>query len=140
MRTLAPFFKINFTQPDIQSNLLSNIWNEFDRPASFLPAVDSVETETSYLLSFDLPGVKKEDLQIEIKDKYLIVSGERKSEHTEKSYAHGRFEKAYGQFKRQFILPETVSDDIQAKYDNGVLELTLTKIPETSRTRKIEIQ
>ncbi len=140
MRTLAPFFKINFAQPNIQSNLLSNIWNEFERPASFLPAVDSVETETSYLLSFDLPGVKKDDLEIEIKDKYLIVSGERKDEHSDKNKANGIFERSYGQFKRQFLLPETVSDDIHAKYENGVLELTLTKIPETTRTKKIEIQ
>ena len=136
MRTLAPFFKINFAERNIQPN----IWSEFNQPASFLPDVDTIETDTSYLLSFDLPGLKKEDLQIEIKDKYLIVSGERKIEHSEKTHAHGRFERSYGHFKRQFLLPDTVSDDIQAKYENGVLELTLTKVPETSRTRKIEIQ
>ena len=136
MRTLAPFFKINFAQPGVNSN----IWSEFNQPTSFLPAVDSIENETSYVLSFDLPGVRKEDLNIEIKDKYLIVSGERKIEHTEKTHAYGRFERSYGPFKRQFLLPDTVSDDIQAKYQNGVLELTLTKVPETLRTRKIEIQ
>lgn len=136
MRALAPFFKINFADHNIEPSL----WSEFDRLATFSPAVDTIETDTSYLLSFDLPGLKKEDLQIEVKDKYLIVSGERKTEYSEKTHAQGRFERSYGQFKRQFLLPETVSDDIQAKFENGVLELTLTKIPEASRTRKIEIQ
>lgn len=90
----------------------------------YIPMCDCDETDTNYLISFDLPGVKKEDVKIDLKDNQLTVSGERKGE-TKSKKARERF---YGSFYRSFTLPSKVeADDVEAKFENGVLQISIPK-------------
>ncbi|MDR3608807.1 MAG: Hsp20/alpha crystallin family protein [Oligoflexia bacterium] len=92
--------------------------------AEFEPACDIEETDTQFLLNFDLPGVKKEDVKIDLNNNQLTVSGERKGD-VEKRGTHERY---YGAFYRSFTLPTNVeTDKVQASYDNGVLQIALPK-------------
>lgn len=108
---------------------------------SFAPATEITESEDQYLMSFDVPGMKKEDIKIEVDSNMLIVSGERKREiSSDKKDKVQRFEKSYGYFKRSFTLPQGIDHNaIQANYENGVLELALPKTAE-AKPRRIEIK
>lgn len=95
---------------------------------SFIPKVDIIENDTAFELHVEAPGMNKEDFNIEIKDNYLTVSGERKftAEKTENDF-HS-IETKFGTFSRSFALPENIEGDkINAKYVNGILELTIPK-------------
>jgi len=106
---------------------------------TFSPACDVEETEANYLLSFDLPGVAKENIKIELNDRDLVVSGEKKEERNEESKNRRFVERSYGSFYRMFTLPSAVgADKIQANFDNGVLKIAIPKI-ETSKTNRIPI-
>lgn len=96
--------------------------------SSFVPKVDIIENEASFELHVEVPGMNKEDFNIEVKDNYLTVSGERKfrSEKNEKDFQS--IETRYGSFSRSFALPDNIQGDkINAKYVNGILELTIPK-------------
>lgn len=107
----------------------------------FDPAVEIAESDDQYLVSFDIPGMKKEDIKIEIDQNMLVISGERKREtNADKKNKLQRFEKSYGYFKRIFTLPQGVDcKNVEAHYENGVLDLTLPKTAE-AKPRQIEIQ
>jgi HSP20 family protein len=103
------------------------------------PAVDLVEREDSLVLKADLPGMSEEDVQIEVRDSVLTISGERKSEHDEKENGYYRVERSYGRFSRSLQLPHGVdAAGIGASFDQGVLEVTIPK-PEERKPRRIEI-
>lgn len=96
---------------------------------SFLPACDVHENKDYYFFSFDVPGVKKEDIQVELKDNTLHISGEKRNEYEKETKNKGFYEKFYGKFHRSFDLPVTVSDKgIEAHFKNGVLELLIPKV------------
>lgn len=105
----------------------------------WIPAMDVVETEGGYVLRADLPGMSESDVKVELDDNVLTISGERKSEHEQRSQGYYRVERASGSFSRSLTLPEGVdADDIQASFDNGVLEVQIPK-PEQSKPRKVQI-
>ncbi len=94
------------------------------------PAVDIAESEEHYTLEFDLPGLKREDIAINLKEGVLTVSGERKTEKQEEnSNNHYRYhERVTGAFSRSFRLPEFVDGgNISARYEQGVLTLEIPK-------------
>ncbi len=94
----------------------------------FVPKVDIIENEKSYELQVAAPGLTKEDFNIELKDNLLTVSGERKFTDEKKEKNYHTVETQYGSFSRSFSLPENVdSEKINAKYNNGILELTIPK-------------
>lgn len=105
------------------------------------PPVDVEENEYAYLLSFDLPGVKKEDIKIDLNDRRLTVSGVRLKANrgTDEANRLHQYERFHGEFQRSFVLPETVAlDKIEANYSEGILELVVPKSEET-RPRSISI-
>ena len=103
------------------------------------PAVDLVEREDSLVLKADLPGLTEQDVQIEVRDGILAISGERKAEHEDKHNGYVRVERSFGRFSRSLQLPQGVDPDgIAASFDNGVLEVTIPK-PEQRKARRIEI-
>jgi len=122
-------------------------WLDFDRlfddlsaRTVFSPATEIVESADHILLSMDLPGMKKEDIHIDIEGDTLTVSGERKREQREERANYQRYERAYGTFKRSFTLPTIVDvDKVEARYENGVLELQLPKA-EAAKPRRITVQ
>jgi HSP20 family protein len=106
---------------------------------SWIPAMDVTENETEYVLKADLPGLSEGDVNVELDDSILRISGERKSEHKESEAGYHRVERAFGRFSRSLRLPEGVTaDGIQANFDNGVLEVHIQK-PEQQKPRKVAI-
>ena len=106
---------------------------------AWMPAVDIRETDESLLMTAELPGMKKEDVNITFENNVLTISGERKFEKDEKRENYHRIERAYGEFSRSFSVPTNIDPKkVEAKFHDGVLEITLTKTPE-ARPRKIEI-
>ena len=90
---------------------------------------DIKDTGDSYVLEADLPGFKKEDIDIDIDGNYLTISAERHSESEEKD-KEGNYvkrERSYGSFVRSFDISSIKSDDIDAEYSDGVLKLTMPK-------------
>lgn len=112
--------------PSLFRPLATEVWDY--EGAHFSPACDVEESNTHYLVSFDLPGVKKEEVKIELRDNQLIVSGERKKEHKEETKERVNQERYYGSFMRSFSLPSNTNlEKIEATYDNGVLQITMPK-------------
>src|SRR3954447_22054611 len=92
----------------------------------WVPPMDLVETEDTYVLRADLPGVAEADVAIEVEDNVLTVSGERKTEHESKDEGYYRVERAFGAFSRSLTLPEGVdAEAVAATFDKGVLEVRI---------------
>jgi HSP20 family protein len=104
---------------------------------AFEPSCDLEETESHYLLSFDIPGMKKENIKIELdNNNVLTVSGERKSEFEQKKGSFFQKERFYGAFQRSFALQGPLkADQIDAQYAEGVLKIAVPKIESTKVTQ-----
>ena len=109
-----------------------------------IPAVNTKETDESYHMEVAIPGMKKEDFNIDLNDNILTISSEKKEEKEEKDGEKiTRREFSYSSFKRSFQLPENIKkNDISAEYSDGLLKLALPKTePKQVESRKqIEIQ
>lgn len=106
----------------------------------FSPNFDIDETGDAYLLSVDLPGVKKDNVKIDLSENILTVSGERKQEYESKSGETRHYGRSYGRFQRSFALPGTVDvNGVEATLEDGVLHIALPK-SERAKPRSIEIQ
>jgi HSP20 family protein len=105
----------------------------------WIPAMDVVETDDHFVLRADLPGLSEKDINIELEDSVLTISGERKAEHEQRNEGYYRVERASGSFSRSLTLPEGVNaEGIQAHFDKGVLEVRIPK-PEQQKPRKVQI-
>lgn len=119
--------------------LFANGKGEDKCACNWAPATDFGETESAYTVSVDLPGVTKEDISISVHDNVLTLKGERKSETEESNDGNYRVERWRGAFERTFRLPKDVKqDDIQARYENGVLHVTVPKAEE-AKPKLIEV-
>ena len=106
----------------------------------WIPAMDLVETDEHFVLKADLPGLAEDDVDIEVEDNVLTVSGERKAEHEDKREGYYRVERSYGAFRRSLTLPEGVdAQAVTATFDKGVLEVRIPK-PEERKPRRVAIQ
>ena len=130
-------------------NEMNRLFNTaFDTPAGqgnggtlrrWMPAMDLVETDDHFVLRADLPGMSENDVNIEVEDRVLTVSGERKAEHETAKEGYHRVERAFGSFSRALTLPEGVDpESVEASFDRGVLEVRIPK-PEQRKPRKISI-
>ena len=113
-----------------------------DSKVDFIPTVNTREADDAYYIEVDLPGVKKEDISIDVNDNILTISGERKVEDERKEDEFYRVESVYGKFERSFSLPEDVDvDKIEAKAENGVLIVKIPKAQSIDKApKKIEIK
>jgi HSP20 family protein len=108
-------------------------------PATWLPPLDVWESEAEIVLAIDLPGIREDEVSIELDDGVLTVSGERTREVEEKSDRFYRFERRFGPFSRSVTLPPGVDEArIRAEFDAGVLEIHVPK-PEERRPKRIQI-
>jgi len=106
----------------------------------WVPAVDVVEEKDRFVLRADLPGVVSEDIDVNMEDGLLTLSGERRSDRPEAGEGARRFERATGRFYRRFTLPEAAdADAISARYTNGVLEISIPKQPQV-QARRITVE
>jgi HSP20 family protein len=107
-------------------------WND---EVAFHPACEIEETDSHFVMSIDIPGVSKKDINIEVKDNQVYISGERKSEKRSPRFS----ELSHGKFFRSVTLPTGIEPDkIEAQYQDGVLSLALPKV-ESARPRQIKI-
>ncbi len=129
--------------------VLHSLMNQFDPSrseesviASFVPSVNTRESEDAYYIEVDLPGVDKTDIEITTEDNVLTISGERKLRNEVKEEEYYKVESRYGKFSRSFTLPEKVDvANIQAESRDGVLEVIIPKLKEEeNKPRKIEIK
>jgi HSP20 family protein len=129
-------------------NRLNSLFQDYGRgqndsdalsAASFAPPVDIYEDEHKLVLKLEVPGVRQDDLDIQVEGRTLTVRGERKFSNEEKQENFHRVEHRYGTFARSFTLPSTVdAENVKATYDAGVLELELAKKAE-AKPRQIKI-
>nr|BCX01096.1 MAG: hypothetical protein KatS3mg041_1142 [Bacteroidota bacterium] len=92
------------------------------------PAVDILEREDAYVVRAELPGVRKEDIRVTLRDNVLTIQGEKRRQSEERGETYHRIECAYGAFSRSFALPEEVDPSgVTARFENGVLEITLPR-------------
>ncbi len=104
------------------------------------PAVDILNEQDSIVLNVELPGVKKEDISINIEDKVLTIKGERRYENEEKKDSYYRKERSYGSFKRSFCLSdEILTDEVNADFKDGVLKVSLEKDTTKEEVKQITI-
>jgi HSP20 family protein len=107
--------------------------------ASFVPAVDVYEDDKKVVLKLEVPGIEEKDLDVRVENHTLTVKGERKFEKEEKEENFHRIERRFGSFYRAFTLPSTVdTENVDAKYEAGVLKLELKKKPE-AQPRQIKV-
>ncbi|MBN2170893.1 MAG: Hsp20/alpha crystallin family protein [Candidatus Krumholzibacteriota bacterium] len=131
-----------------QSNTMlsefDRLWSDFfggthcPESCDWSPRVDIVETNKSFELMVEVPGLDKNDIRLKVDDQVLIMSGERKSEDEKEGRNYRRVERFYGKFERRFRLPsEAELDKIEAAYTNGVLTIT---VPKSEKVAGREIQ
>lgn len=106
----------------------------------WVPPMDLVETDDHLVLRADLPGVEADDVDIEIKDGILTLSGERRAQHEEKREGFHRVERSFGRFSRALELPKGIEPgSVSASFDRGVLEVRMPK-PAERKPTKVEIR
>jgi len=121
----------------------ASAFNAWDRDISLenYPRVDIVEGQDAFKISADMPGLDKNNISVEVKNGVLAISGEKKEEKNEREknrFYH--FERRFGSFRREFALPDHVdAEHVDAKYANGVLEITLIKT-EAAKPKAIEVK
>jgi HSP20 family protein len=101
---------------------------ELPAPRAFVPRTDIAETDDAYEIMVEIPGVKPEDFNIELKNGELWITGEKKEEHEREGRTWHQVERFYGQFRRVIPLTMPVEQDrVQAEYTHGVLKVTVPK-------------
>lgn len=116
-------------------------YGKYSKETETTPCCDVCETKEAYYLYFDLPGVKKEDFEIEMDDNRITVAGQRRRDPRASQNAKEWYSEVdYGEFQRSMTLPEDIDlSDVEAVYDEGVLSVRLPKI-QSPRRRTIAIQ
>jgi HSP20 family protein len=112
----------------------------FTRENLWTPAVDIEEDEKQYLVTMDLPGLDKKEVDIKLDGDVLTISGEKKDEKKENGKNYHCLERYYGKFERSFRLSENVNtEQIDANFKNGVLRIALPKI-EKAKPKQIQVK
>jgi len=108
----------------------------------FTPSVNTREGEHAYHVEVDLPGVKKEDIHVDVKENVVTISGKRKTKKEIKEEDYYKVESSYGKFERSFTLPKNVdTENIHAQSQDGVLEVIIPKMERIEKkSTKIEIK
>ena len=138
LRTLDPFKEIR----DLEERFKSMSPAFLDsHEGEFSPSVNTREGEYAYHIEVDLPGVKKKDIHVEVKDNRLIISGERKTKKEMKEDNYHRVESSYGKFERSFTLPSNVdAENVDANSKDGVLEVVLPKKERSKQGKIVEVK
>jgi HSP20 family protein len=133
------FEKMTRKMSDIMSDLEKGVNFEV---GAFLPRVDITEGDANIFVHAELPGIPKENVKVSVnEERMLTIKGEKTADESMKDRTMVRTERTYGQFTRNFILPEYIDiNSISAKFENGVLELKLNKIePPKPKSFDVEI-
>lgn len=148
LRRWDPFERIQEMQREFE-RFWADAWPAAPRAAapvsrlstSWAPRLDIFEKDGNLVIQADLPGLKPEEIEVTLEDGGLLIRGERKAESETKEENYYRMERSYGHFSRVVPLPDGIKpEQIQARFTNGVLEITLPKaVAEAPRAQKISI-
>ena len=124
---------------ELEKNFYNQSKNE--GVGAFVPVVNTREGEFAYHVDVDLPGVKKEDIKVDINKGILTISGERKVKDEIKEEDYYKVETYFGKFSRSFTLPDNADiENIEASSDNGVLEVTIPKLKDENSKKSITVK
>jgi HSP20 family protein len=139
VRFREPFREVAALQNEMQRLMGGLIGGNGQDTRAWAPAVDVWETDDEIVFAFDLPGIERDKIDVELEDGALTVSAERERADEVEDDRFYRYERRFGSFSRTISLPQGTSDDsIQADYKDGVLEIRVAK-PEQPKPRRIEI-
>jgi HSP20 family protein len=137
-----PVAELNTIQNEM-NRLFNSVFDETPRTGAgrrWLPPMDLLETTEHFVLRADLPGLSDGDVNVQLQDNVLTVSGERNAEQEQQQEGYLRLERASGAFSRSLTLPDGVDPDaIRAHFDRGVLEIRIPK-PEQRKPRQVQIK
>src|SRR5215204_6223468 len=126
---------------EMLGNLSRSPGRQLEGVTEWAPAVDATEKDGNLVIRAELPGVKPEDVDISLHDNVLTISGERKAEQEEERGGYHVRERRYGSFSRSLALPEGLDESkIHARYDNGVLEVTVEGAAAVQEPKRIQIE
>ena len=131
-----PFRELDFLRgfPRLRGGALE------DRPMRWSPALDVSEDEAHYLITVELAGANRDDVQVEVHDGILTIRGEKRSEREDKNEHRRVVERSYGAFSRAFTLPSNAdAEHIKATFENGVLTVDIPKVEE-AKPRTISVK
>jgi len=123
-----------YTMRDRKLDLFNELFSSLDSEESaevfdFTPSVNTREGDDAYYIDVDLPGIKKDDVEISVDKNLLTIKGKREIKNELKEEDYYRIESSYGTFSRSFTLPEKVDiENIKASNENGVLEIVIPKL------------
>ena len=130
-----PFSMMRRFQEDMERSFSGGREDPVSR-SRWSPAIEVSHEEGQLKISAELPGIKPEDVRVEIGDDSITIQGERRYEHEDKHGAYHRTERRYGQFYREIVLPEGAkAEDARARFHDGILEVTLP-VPEKKQQRR----
>lgn len=122
--------------------LFTRMGEDVEQPimgVNWMPTTDVYETKDALIVKTEVPGLTEKDIEVELENNILTISGERKFEEKTEEKGYSRFERKYGKFMRSFTLPTNVAaDKIQANYANGILEVDIPKTEE-AKPKKIKL-
>ena len=132
---------LGYWDPFAELNAAQDRWfGASQRNGAFRPAVDVYEAGDEVHIDVELPGIKPEEIKVNLEGDVLTISGERKRENVAKKDGYQRVERTYGTFTRAFSLGQDVdAENVDAKFDNGVLKLSLHK-KAASKRREIAVK
>ena len=138
---------VQYTRPGLgwpTFGRLASLQDELERlfessSQAWAPALDVREDKESYTIRVELPGMKREEIEVSIQDDALVISGERKAEDVKEGAEVHRQERSYGKFSRTLSFPTAVDGDkVKAAYKDGVLTVTLPKVEE-AKPRQVTV-
>lgn len=129
-----------FRFPSLYGREFFPFTREFEH-VGWVPEIEVLRTNGDFIVRADLPGMKKENVKVEITENVLTLSGERKEETEEKREGYYRSERSYGAFYRQIPLPEGAKTDVaKAEFKDGVLQIMMPAPKEEPQPRRLEIK
>lgn len=140
---LSPFREMERIFEDIMGGRRRSFWPGWAGPEEIAaaPAVDMYEEGNDLVLKAEMPGMKKEDIEVDISDHMVTISGEKKKEEKVERKDYYRVERSSGYFTRSFTLPENAeTGKSKAKFKDGVLEIRIPKTEEKGKKQKVSIE
>ena len=118
---------------------LDDVFEDFNSNNNSMKC-DVYEKDDAYNIEVDVPGFKKEDINIDVDNGYLTVKASKHFDETDKGKNYICRERRYGKFERSFYLGDLKTDDVEASFENGTLKIKVAKVEESKDKKRIEIK
>lgn len=142
LKSYDPFDALFSLREDFDE-MFRNFFTGFTSPTlgkGVFPVMDVTETPEQFIIEAEVPGIQKENLKLSIKKDELVIEGEKKEEDKKEGESFLRIERSYGSFRRSIRLPSEIAQSkVKAKYENGVLKISLPKT-EKEKPKEIEVK